>query len=110
MHTFCNQLFQPVIVVHKIALCTEFIDWLMTPFFLTKIQIQQCDSYASFVPEMSKTWSRSMAFFRSRDTFFVRLLKMEWSRSLELNFKIEIKNDASANCEFDSTTLVVQSF
>jgi len=38
----------------------------------------------------------------------VRLLLISWSRSLVSNFKIETKNDASVNCDFDVTTLVSQ--
>jgi len=44
----------------------------------------------------------------SRSAFFVNLLKWEWSRGLESNFKIETKADASVNCDFD-VTMVSQS-
>jgi len=62
---------------------------------------------------MGKTLSRIglgvWRFFGSewrRSTFFVNLLESEWSRSLVSYFKIETKNDASVNCDFDVTALI----
>jgi len=45
----------------------------------------------------------------SRSGFFVNLLKSECSQSVVSNFKIETKNDASVNCDFNVTTLIFQS-
>jgi len=41
--------------------------------------------------------------------FGVCFLLFCWSRNLVSNFKIDTKNNAKVNCDFDVTTLVYQS-
>jgi len=53
--------------------------------------------------ELESEYGVFVGFRVESDSVFVNFLELEWSRSLVSNFKVETKNDASVNCDFDVT-------